>query len=465
MYRTRLQPECILMLTLLEDDQKHNRHHHNAMSRLLQLLGIIGIAFVQVQSTPEFNCLRTSDDCAADGSCAPSGNCTCTGTKGNYDCGTDTTNVGAACACENTGSICLPDETTCVCSEKFYGPKCQYKTLDVSCSSAGNPILNVKVPGTPKCYVKGFEGTCSFSTFAPPRTPTGWTGNFLEAHPTNCGSPTATTDMNGISTECFTVICQYEASYLTGLDFEATFCCGDTQMTVTTADLSVSENGLTRTKVVPDPAGNVVTMVMKDGSDALITSGSAVDIGSTVKLEFTLDTTSGFAAIRILSCKAKDGGSVEAEFITYGCPAKTFVRNTSRMNGSPIIIETAAIKFTSGVTVTYECTVLVCRQTGGCATVMCLDGSAGIGRKKREIAPSSNSTEQKTLVTFITVNDPLATSDVKSAVQDAVAQTGTINLTAAVIGLAVVVLVLLGACLLLGLRLINRRAPVTDTKG
>ncbi|XP_071101518.1 EGF-like domain-containing protein 2 [Haliotis cracherodii] len=464
MYRTRLQPECILMLTLLEDDQKHNRHHHNAMSRLLQLLGIIGIAFVQVQSTPEFNCLRTSDGCGADGSCAPTGDCTCTGTKGNYNCGTDTTPVGTACACENTGSICLPDETTCVCSEKFYGPKCQYKTLDVSCSSAGNHVLNVIVPGTPKCYLKGFENTCSFTTTRPAAAPTGWTGNFLEVSQT-CGSPTATMDMNGISTECFIVICQYEASYLTGLDFEATFCCGDTQKTVTTADLSVSENGLTRTKVVADPAGNVVTMVMKDSSEALITSGSAVDIGSTVKLEFTLDTTSGFAEIRVLSCKAKDGGSVEAEFITNSCPAKTFVRDTSRMNGSQIIIETAAIKFTSGVTVTYECTVLVCRQTGGCAAEMCPYGSAGFGRKKREIAPSSNSTEQKTLVTFITVNDPLATSPVKTAVQDAVAQTGTINLTAAVIGLAVVVLVLLGACLLLGLRLINRRAPVTDTKG
>ncbi|XP_046357344.1 EGF-like domain-containing protein 2 [Haliotis rufescens] len=436
------------------------------MSRLLQLLGIIGIAFVQVQSTPEFNCLRTGDTCATGSTCASTGDCTCTALKANYDCGTDTTLVGTTCACENTGSICLPDETTCVCSEKFYGPKCQYKTLDVSCSSAGAHILNVNVPGTPTCYVMEFENACSFTTNPPTGTPTGWTGNFLEASltdSTNCGPPNATTDTNGISTQCFTVICRYEASYLTGLDFEATFCCGDAQKTVTTAGLSLSEIGLTRTKVVADPAGNVVTMVMKDASNAPITSGSAVDIGSTVKLEFTLDTTSGFVEIRVLSCKAKDGGSVEAEFITNSCPAKTFVRNTSQMYGSAII-ETTAIKFTSGVTVTYECTVLVCRQMGGCAAKMCPDGSSGYGRKKRE-TPPSNSTEQKTLITFIRVNDPLATSDVKSAVQDAVAQTGTINLTAAVIGLAVVVLVLLGACLFLGLRLINRRAPVTDTKG
>ncbi|XP_046357343.2 EGF-like domain-containing protein 2 [Haliotis rufescens] len=440
------------------------------MSRLLQLLGIIAIAFVQVQSTPEFNCLRTSDDCAGGSSCAPTGECTCTAQKGNYDCGTDTTSVGTACACENTGFICLPDETTCVCSEKFYGPKCQYKTLDVSCSSAGNHILNVNVPGTPTCYVKGFENTCSFTTTPPTGTPTGWTGNFLEASltdSTNCGPPTATTDTNGTSTQCFTVICRYEALYLTGLDFEATFCCGDAQKTVTTADLSLSENGLTPTNVVADPAGNVVTVVMKDGSDAPITSGSTVDIGSTVKLEFTLDSASDFAAIRVLSCKAKDGGSMEAVFITNSCPAKTFVQSTTRTRttGSPVTIETRAIRFTSGSTVTYECTVLVCRQMTECTAETCTGGIDGFGRKKREIAPSSNSTEQKTLVTFIRVNDPLATSDVKSAVQDAVAQTGTINLTAAVIGLAVVVLVLLGACLVLGLRLINRRAPVTDTKG
>ncbi|XP_071100867.1 EGF-like domain-containing protein 2 [Haliotis cracherodii] len=437
------------------------------MSRLLQLLGIIGIAFVQIQSTPEFNCLRTSDNCAADGSCAPTGDCTCTGTKGNYDCGTDTTPVGTACACENTGSICLPDETTCVCSEKFYGPKCQYKTLDVSCSNDGNHVLNVNVPGTPTCYVKGFESTCSFTTTQPTGTPTGWMGNFLEASltdPTNCGSPTPA-DGGGISTKCFTVICRYEASYLTGLDFEATFCCGDAQKTVTTAGLSLSENGLTTTKVDADPAGNIVTVVMKDGSDALITSGSAVDIGSTVKLEFTLDTASDFAAIRVLSCKAKDGGSLEAEFIKNSCPAKTFVQSTTRTPGSPVTIETRAIRFTSGSTVTYECKVLVCRQMTECASETCTGGIVGFGRKKREIVLSSNSTEQKTLVTFIRVNDPLATSNVKSAVQDVVAQTGTINLTAAVIGLAVVVLVLLGACLLLGLRLINRRAPVTDTKG
>ncbi|XP_046357509.1 EGF-like domain-containing protein 2 [Haliotis rufescens] len=437
------------------------------MQRLLQLLGIIGIAFVQVQSSAEFNCLRTSDTCAAD-TCDSNGDCACVSPNGNYDCGTDTTSVGSGCGCENTGSICLPDDTTCVCSEKFYGPKCQYKTLDVSCSNAGYHILNVNVPGTPTCYVKGFESTCSFTTTTPTGTPGGWTGNYVEASltdPANCGPPTATTDVDGVSTKCFTVICRYEALYLTGLDFEATFCCGDAQKTVTTEALSLSENGLTPTNVDADPPGDVVTVVMKDGSDALIISGSAVDIGSTVKLEFTLDSESDFAAIRVLSCKAKDTFTNEVEFITNSCPAKTFVKGTTRTDGSPVTIETTAIKFTSGVTVTYECTVLVCRQMTECAAVTCTDGTDGFGRKKREIVPSSNSTEQKTLVTFIRVNDPFAASEVKSAVQDAVARTGTINLTAAVIGLAVVVLVLLGACLVLGVCLINRRAPVTDTKG
>ncbi|XP_071100865.1 EGF-like domain-containing protein 2 [Haliotis cracherodii] len=436
------------------------------MQRLLQLLGIIGIAFVQVQSSAEFNCLRTSDTCAAD-TCDSNGDCACVSPNSNYDCGTDTTSVGTACACENTGSICLSDDTTCVCSEKFYGPKCQYKTLDVSCSVPGKHILNVNVPGTPTCYVKGFESSCSFTTTQPTGTPTGWMGNFLEASltdPTNCGSPTESTVGDGI-TKCFTVICQYEASYLTGLDFEATFCCGDTQETVTFDAFSLSENGLIPADVDADAPGDIVTVVMKDDSDAMITSGSAVDIGSTVKLEFTLDSESDFAAVRVLSCEALDRYSSKVEFITNSCPAKTFVRGTTSTDGSPVTIETTAIKFTGDDTVTYQCEVLVCRQMAECAAVTCTDGSDGFGRKKREIVPSSNSTEQKTLVTFIRVNDPFAASEVKSAVQDAVARTGTINLTAAVIGLAVVVLVLLGACLVLGVCLISRRAPVTDTKG
>ncbi|XP_067685875.1 EGF-like domain-containing protein 2 [Haliotis asinina] len=435
------------------------------MSRLLQLLGIIAIAILQVQSSIEFNCLRTNDTCAT-GSCDASGDCTCTSPQGNYDCGTDVVNVGTGCACENTGSICLQDGSTCVCSEMFYGPKCQYKTLDVSCSTAGSHILNVNVPGTPTCYVKGFESTCSFSTTVPTGAPTGWAGNFLEASltdATNCGSPTETTDADGVKTKCFTVICRYESLYLTGLDFEAQFCCGDEKKTVTSEPLSLTNNGLLTANVSADPAGaNIVTVVMKNGADALIAAGSAVDIGSTVKLEFTLDSASDFAAIRVLSCKAKDSGTNEVQFIANSCPTKTFVQSTSRTGGSPVVIETRAIKFTGTTTVTYECSVLICRQMTECAAVTCTDGTSGFGRKKREITASSNSTEEKTVVTYVRVNDPFAASEVKSAVQDAVAQTGAINLSAAVIGLAVVVLVLLGVCLVLGVCLINRRAPVKN---
>ncbi|XP_067687186.1 EGF-like domain-containing protein 1 [Haliotis asinina] len=438
------------------------------MSRLLLLLGIIGTAFVQVQSTVEFNCLRTSDDCAAD-TCGSNGDCNCVSPNGLYNCGTDVVNVGTGCGCVGTGSICNIDGTTCACTEKFYGPLCQYKTLDVSCSTAGSHILNVNVPGTPTCYVKGFESTCSFSTTVPTGAPTGWAGNFLEASltdATNCGSPTETTDADGVKTKCFTVICRYESLYLTGLDFEAQFCCGDEKKTVTSDPLTLTENGLSTTDVNADAAGaNIVTVVMKDGADATIVTGSAVDIGSTVKLEFTLDSTSDFAAIRVLSCKAKDGGSNEVEFIASSCPTKTFVQSTSRTGGSPVVIETKAIKFTGTTTVTYECSVLICRQMTECAEVTCTDGTSGFGRKKREITASSNSTEQKTVVTYVRVNDPFAASEVKSAVQDAVAQTGAINLSAAVVGLAVVVLVLLAACLVLGVCLINRRAPVKNIQG